>query len=512
MFEVGDLVIGSEDSPYEYTGRGIVCEVISNTGGGSLYNLQVAPLSDYSEISDFPVDERFFYPITVMDELEDKQEEIKVPKVKRSAALKEAVEKIKAAGFSHIKVEMEADLGRDGERTCDYCDGEGREDCDNCVGEGYIGTGNYTRISDEEVMEECMDCDGEGLRDCSECHGSGNSGNFESTETCETFLKDWVPADVRQRLTYGYFYEDGSVDSEYTFTVPIDNIEDVLIWMKAWNALSEDIGGYMDVEGAGLHITILPDSAGGSYPCDQASLNSDGIRNFQSEVTKLMPALFFLASSGHQSRDLRYRYPTISTEKYDCPMDAVAICTHGDSCIEYRVFETCYDNPERFYDFVQVIANTLKFYTDSSLKVKTLGKNFGFNESGDSVSRFYDTAEQLRILNATVKHLKPRDKSYKKMKEERGVRYTIASLAMKEKQKMADLRQDYRDYRKHWMVQNPKPLTDSEELTVNRLVAETPLTRDQAVDEVRGSYGKMMTLTQFIQDNIRHSYDEVLAV
>lgn len=418
-------------------------------------------------------------------------------------ALKEAIEQIKTAGFSHIKVELEGDIGRDGEMECSDCYGNGQEDCDDCGGEGYIGTGNYTRISDEEVKEECDNCYGDGRVSCPTCDGSGEMGNFMEEETCEEFMKNHVPSDVLDRLTYGRFYEDGSVDSEFTFTVPIEAIEDVPVWMKAFTALADECGGNLDVSGAGLHIAVLPDTSGGRYPCT-GHLNSAGIANFKSEMTKLLPALFFVASAGHQSRDLGYRHASIGEDKYH------AISTGDDRWLEYRVFETCYDRPNAFYDYVKVIANSLKFYADPSLKVKALGKQFGFND-GDTVARFYNTPEQLRILNATIKHLKPRDKTFKKLKEERGVKFTISSLKQREKSKMVELRNEYREYRRHWVAVNGAPLTDMQERDVNRLVLDG-YDRNEAVDSVRGHQGTLMSLTQFISEQLVRNYDEVVAV
>lgn len=420
-----------------------------------------------------------------------------------NAALKEAVEQIKSAGFSHIKVELEGDIGRDGEQECSDCYGDSRVDCYECDGEGYVGTGNYTRISDEEVKEECGHCDGEGRVECDSCEGSGELGNYTNEETCEDFMREYVPSAVNDRLTYGRFYEDGSVDSEFTFTLPIEHVEDVTEWMKAFVALSDECGGRLDVSGAGLHIAVLPNTSGGQYPCS-GHLDRAGIANFKSEMTKLLPALFFMASSGHQSRDLGYRHASISDGKYH------AISTGDDRWLEYRVFETCYDRPEAFFDYVKVIANSLKFYADPSLKVKTLGKQFGFND-GETVARFYNTPEQLRILNATIKHLKPKDKTFKKLKQERGVSFTISSLTARQKRRMDALRQDYREYRRNWLALNGAPFTERQEVDFERLVNDG-YNRTEATDIVRGHQGTLMSLTQFLQQNLMQSYDESVTV
>lgn len=424
------------------------------------------------------------------------------------ASLQEAVNQIKAAGFSHIKVELEGDIGRDGEGECYDCEGGGQQDCGYCYGEGYVDSGSVTRLSGEAVMEECGDCYGDGRVDCDNCNGTGDFGGYQSEEWCEDFMREWAERKspgIGDRLVYGRFYEDGSVDSEFTFTVHIDDIEDVLVWQEAFKAVADECG-QLDVSGAGLHVSILPESSNGSYPC-HGRLPSDRLANFESEITKLMPALFFLASSGHQSRDLGYRHPKVGEDKY------CAISTHDGTSFEYRVFETCYDRPEAFYDYVKVIANTLKFYADPSLKVNALGKKFGFND-GDTLARFYDTPEQLRILNATVKHLKPKDKTFKKLKEERGVRYTIKNLATKEKVRLAQLRDDYRQYRRRFMEVMSRPLTESQIRDRDYLMLHENMSVSEAEAHVRGQYNgsKMMTLREFIDNNITNQYQEVLEV
>lgn len=416
------------------------------------------------------------------------------------AALSDAIRRIKEAGFDHIKVELEGDIGRDGERSCEDCLGEGSEECYNCDGEGYSETGARTRISDEPVRQECSACYGEGYNRCDNCDGQGNFGNFMDEETCEQWMKDYVPQEVRDRLVYGRFYEDGSVDSEFTFTVHIDHVEDVVTWMNAFSALADECGSGMEVSDAGLHIAVLPSGSRGVYPCYD-TMNRRSVNNFTSEVTKLMPALFFLASAGHQSRNLEYRHPKVDEDKY------AAVSTHENTCYEFRVFETCYDRPEAFYDYIQTIANCLKFHADPTLKVATLGKQFGFND-GETLSRLYNTPEQLRILNATVKHLKPVDKSYKKLKEERGVHYTIKSLSQKEKSTLAKLREEYKQYKANWDAAWEKPLNDEQKERV-RQYRDEGMSERTAEGYVRGvGSGRLQPMTEFIKSNLpnHHNY------
>lgn len=440
MFEVGDVVIGLGG------GYGITCQgtIWTVTGVDRLGNRISLSGNDLSpRRGSFDVRASDFALVSLGDAKPQKIEVIKEKEVKYpSKQVEESVLAIKDAGFSHIKVELEGELGRseDGE-DCYDCSGTGSEDCSNCDGEGFVDSGNRTRLSDEAILEECSDCYGEGYSECRECDGSGNRSNYMSEDSCEEFMRDYVGSEINSRLTYGNFYEDGSVDSEFTFTLPIEYVADVIEWQKAFVALSDHLGGQLDVDGAGLHIAILPKESNGYYPVEYNTLDYNKVSNFTTQITKLMPALFFLASGDGQSRGLGYRHPQVASEKYS------AISTHDNSCFEYRVFETCYFKPERFYDYLETIANTLKFYKDPELTVESLGKEFGFSSYGSNLSRFYDTPEQLRILNHTIKHLKPKSKSYKKLKQERGMDLTIKDLQKRKSEKVKKLREDYKVYK-----------------------------------------------------------------
>lgn len=358
--------------------------------------------------------------------------------------LLENIEFIKRAGFSHIKVELEGDLGRLESEGCWDCDSEGYESCYDCSGEGYADSGQRTLVSDESVLVECDSCSGEGLVTCSSCDGTSRNENsyYSDEDNCRTFMQEYVGDEVANRLTYGRFYEDGSVDSEFTFTLPIEHVQDVILWKKAFVALANEIGGQLDVDGAGLHIALLPDTSDGYYPCDRGSLDHDKLMNFKAQVEKLMPALFFLASPNSRSRSMNYRMPQVSDEKYS------AISYHNESCLEYRVFETCYNKPERFFDYIDTIAKTLKFYANPSLTVESIGKQFNFEMYGHDLRRFYSTPEQLRILNKTIKELKPETKSYRELKRERGMsNVTIKELKKQRSEHLLRLRNEYETYR-----------------------------------------------------------------
>ncbi len=270
-----------------------------------------------------------------------------------SKSYTKAVSKIKGKGFSHFKVELEAQLDRgDTDSECYGCDGNGSYNCDNCDGSGYV---NLLDNNNNEYENECRECDGEGDIDCNDCSGRGRSrGDDWDIERCESFLLDNIKKETRDALNFSYFYEDGSVDSEFTFTMPIEKAHLAVDVIDAWNLLAKAIGNGMSVERAGMHLSLLPSS---EYPCRRL-LDDAKMANFRAQVTKLLPALYFSASHNEFTRALEYRMPKVSDDdKYS------AIYTHGDTCLEYRIFDTCYDQPKAIFDKIEVMANTLEYYS-----------------------------------------------------------------------------------------------------------------------------------------------------
>lgn len=197
-------------------------------------------------------------------------------------SLKSTVQAIKDAGFGYVKVELEAQLGRpydnsdEGEYvTCGECDGDGHHHCDTCDGEGYTEI-ELTRPdgSTSELTEEvtCDDCYGDGHIDCSECEGSGevyeeydSECEFGSVQVCEDFIMEQLSTEAKEALLYGRFYNDGSVDSEYTFTIPVEKVNVLPEFINSFNKLAEAVGNGMDVDGAGMHIAVLPTESNGSF-------------------------------------------------------------------------------------------------------------------------------------------------------------------------------------------------------------------------------------------------------
>ena len=311
---------------------------------------------------------------------------------------KKAISLIRKAGFGYLKVELEGQMNRPESaclEDCANCDGEGEVECDACNGYGYTE-------DDENERCVCSECDGEGDVGCTNCDGEGEVNTEESrfydTDACQERILDQLPSAARDAIIFSKFYYDGSVDSELTFTVRLEDCEYIPSVIEAFRALSDEIGNGLDTSGAGMHIGLLPIESEGRYPYDGERFNRERLANFTTQCELLMPALLCAAMSDSNSRSLHYRTPRVSREKYS------AIHVMDGTCIEYRLFETCFDNSRAVFDYLKTISETLKFYINPGKKVKTSGKTLEYL-SGDGIKTFLRTAEDVKTVKGQLRYI-----------------------------------------------------------------------------------------------------------
>lgn len=328
-----------------------------------------------------------------------------------------------------VKLELEAHLyrPRNSGGECGTCNGYGFEMCRSCT-EGQI------RDRSRQEWVTCYQCEGRFKNVCPACDGSGvctsraGQPDWGSSAVCQEFMRTNVPVATRNATVFDRFYVDGSVDSEYTVTVWVKDALKLLDYIDAWNKLARAIGHGMNVKRAGMHISLLNDASGaydgGEY--DDNRLDDEYASNFARSMTPLLPALYFLASPNQQSRELHFRRPRVSPYKSD---DYPAICTHNNTSFEYRVFETCYDKPEMFADFLITIAKTLQFYGPDYVDTRMHLGELGIKE-GKGLDRLYYTTRHLRALDQGLKYLKPDYKTIAELKAERN--FTIDGKSLKE--------------------------------------------------------------------------------
>lgn len=281
------------------------------------------------------------------------------------------------AGFKYLKLELEAEVNPedyDAQSSCVECDGRGSINCPDCDGSGGS-------------EETCSYCEGRGYFECDYCY----EGYTDNENSFDEYLRDFEQdlrnrlGDINEHLKYLRIYRDGSVDTEATLTLRVDYLADLPEIVKAFKKTCLSFGS-CGTYSAGIHLTLLE---GYKYPRSR-KLNQGKIANYKKQIAKLLLGLVYLGSNNGTTRHFQYRDLKVSAnDKYS------AIFTHHDTCIEFRLFDTCYDQPEQILNYLSLMAKTLRFYTMDQKKA------VGF-EKVISV----DTSEQILNKHHSVGCLK----------------------------------------------------------------------------------------------------------
>lgn len=421
--------------------------------------------------------------------MEEVTREQKLPEILR------AVEFAKTKGATALKVECEAQFNRNryhNDDICDECD-EGQVTCYDCD-EGWVTCGEHCdegmvrnsadtewvrcpELCDEGMIRCENDCD-EGYRTCSECGGNWRrNGESWSDENCLRFILERVGITNHQNnsRTYTYnpstsewlqfarFMVDGSVDSEITFTVRLDDPENVirvLDMVDAFKALGEAIGNGMNVDGAGLHMSWLftedcsyYSERHGDYPPESRPYNYSEreLRNFRRAMHHMMPALFFLAApanGGNWTRGMGYRNPEVSL--FGGAYYAIHV-NYG--AMEFRVFDTCYDNMEQVLDNIVVMSNCLKYLTRTYTGPRSDMAHYLFGNDADrTLDRLYYEENTLDLLYRHLDKLKPSYYTMRQLRKQRGFTLDKGVLKRREETIRRNAELAWKEYDDRWKV------------------------------------------------------------
>ena len=380
-----------------------------------------------------------------------------------------AVNDLKNSEFkaTAVKVELEGQLDRGDGGYCDNCD-EGYNSCNSCsegfneCGECY---GNWVGEGDNQDCEFCdegyircdYECD-EGYFTCSECDGDwdrGDSGEWSDEDNCYAYIMEkleplglseqiddrWI---VKHPLRFARFYNDGSVDSEFTFTIMLDDPKNIHLLPKvieAWNDLVAEIGNGISTIGAGMHIALI-NTKSGVYPTSNAPM-LEHFKNFKKSMQLLLPALFLLASPNNASRGLGYRRPEIGYDSHRSAVD------YRRGALEFRVFETCYDNPEQILDNIVVISKCMRYWTrkfkSSGMEKITPEIYFGNDGQGD-INRMYGTIQHIDVLNAGLAKLKPDYLTITEVKRQRQFKQNKRKIAQQLRERKVQAEAEFKEY------------------------------------------------------------------
>ena len=305
-------------------------------------------------------------------------------------------------GFPYVKVELEANVEPEDystESECCDCYGSGRIQCGDCGGAGVTRTtcsicnGKGIIETNNGQTQFCHDCDGGyresrcqecsgGYVDCSECSGRGY---FDNEYWYENYLDDfWAAFNEKLgntlRLTeHAHIYYDGSVDTEVTLTLRVEYLDElpgiISIFAETCRSFGSCITG-----NAGLHITLLSDK---KYPIEE-KLDQKKLSNFRKQVSKLLLGLICLGSPDDSTRAFEFRDLEISSDrKYS------AIYTRGDTCIEYRLFDACFDRPSYIIRYLELIGKTLHYYSDDPRRFLKLKDRISLKRSNEILNKAY---------------------------------------------------------------------------------------------------------------------------
>lgn len=388
----------------------------------------------------------------------------------------------------------------DGRQECDECGGHGHWDCEDCTYDGDMNTHvveneDYDPNDDSEDAEpeyvECSSCEGsgtlycdycdEGWVDCYDCEqieearlsqAQSDTPNWDSVVVCHDWLlerlvpyglAEAIPEDEEDykdcygevlamkyrpigALKFSKFYFDGSVDSEWTFTLSIEDDPSVALmapkFIELFKALGEAVGGSFDISGSGMHTALLF-GENAVYPSTTNERMMQRFHNYKRSMRLLLPAVYFLAASTDVSRGLGYRYPDIGYESHRTAID------FRGGALEFRVFDTCYDHPEIILDNLVVMKNTMKFWTDT-YKPSGLAKIannviFG-HDSGRTLERFYQTVDHIDLLNRGLQMLKPSYLTVGEIKAQRKFKMNKRVVRKQEDNQRTQIKLGYKEY------------------------------------------------------------------
>jgi hypothetical protein len=272
-------------------------------------------------------------------------------------------------------------------------------------------------------------------------------GRMWENETCKREILQRLTPAIRNTLSFSRFYRDGSVDSEYTFTMRLDNTDNIFHLPKIVEVFKqvcfEAGNGEIDIDGAGMHMALIR-NADCYYPSEEyLTTDDDSFANFNRSMSMLLPALYFLgATSRGNTRPLRYRTPRVSASNKYC---AIA---YREGAVEFRVFDTCYDEPKQILDNVVVMANCMEFWSPTRKPAKVGVKRlvFGHESGRDGLHTLYPTKDHFVALNAGLGLLKPSYYTIEDLKQQRGFTMNEEALEEDSARYQKELDMEYEEY------------------------------------------------------------------
>lgn len=312
--------------------------------------------------------------------------------------------------FTAVKVESEGNMQRH-----DVC----TSTCTvRATGQPHVGC---KRFSDVKVANDFI------LRQLAK-HGLA--------KRCQPGMNPWGYLYMPRRpLVFSKVYTDS--ETEWTTTLSLEKASDVLyapFLVDAFNALIEANGNGVNVEYSGMHTAFIQ-GEGGRYPSDTDDEQRNIFKNYAKSMRPLLPALYLLGANRMENgagitRSTSPRQPLISsTDKYS----AIA---YRYGAVEFRIFDTCYDNRDQLLDNIVVMAQSIskywrKQYADSGVMTDNpvyFGTSACESHSKNKIESLYVVKDHIVLLNKGLRCIKPPYMTVKEVKQQRNFRLTVRSV------------------------------------------------------------------------------------
>jgi hypothetical protein len=395
----------------------------------------------------------------------------------RDEAVLRAVERLKTNPFgtTGIKVELEASLCRD----------ESDSDALEIVLNNMAMKVGLSSFNNFVVYNEECDVCGEYAED-------------------EAHIHNPLPG-----IVYARCYNDGSVDTEITFTVSVNKSENVFLLPKMLSAFDDYCLGYeddYDVEGAGMHIALIntPDC---SYPGSANTANMNRFRNFRKSMQLLLPALYFLSAHNDTTRGLSMREPRIGCTENSHGHEKFSAVNYTHGAIEFRVFDTCYDKPDAILDNIVVMANCMRYWRRSYLAsgLERVIPSIMFGSSGSrSLQRLYTTTQHIDLLNAGLVKLKPSYYTITELKKQRNFSVDRRAYEQRVQEVRKEVEKGYEEYKQRWEWNWSRWLHQAvEDKVYPRYIPENDQEFQELAQQIQpwmeSAYGKLQDLEEFVE-------------
>lgn len=231
-------------------------------------------------------------------------------------------------------------------------------------------------------------------------------------------------------IVYEHAYFDGSVDTEYTFTIPVEDIDMIEhITRVFYDICAHQLASRMGIRtssnnaipkgaaddlfstliyNSGIHISLLEEGNYARYE-ERHVLDPDGLKRVEKFVRNAYMLLYYISTPYSFTRQTTYRRAFVGNDIYTrhnfSPADdqkQSMIYTHGKSMFEFRIFDPVFQKEEYIRNYMSIILKVMDIYKNN---VKE--KDIVISEQSDgnyirNVTNFFSQSTFNELSNITM--------------------------------------------------------------------------------------------------------------